>query len=264
MKYFLHIAYNGFLFRGWQRQPNAKSVQETIETILERILKQKTICFGCGRTDAQVHADQYFFHIDTSVELQDDFRFILNKNLPSSISCFEIIKVEDKCHARYDVLKRTYDYFLHFEKNPFLAEISALYLDSYIDYKLMANVISYIQENSDFRAFCLNPDKHNHTLCTIFECSLKISDDNKQLWFSITGNRFLKSMIRMLVGKLIDIGKKTFTLEEYVHSLKTGEYPAKLHIARPEGLHLSKIVYPYMERDSMISNRLQALKWHSI
>nr|HPH46379.1 tRNA pseudouridine synthase A [Chryseolinea sp.] len=128
MRYFFHIGYHGHFYRGWQRQPNVRNVQHVIETTLTNILKTPTSAMGCGRTDAQVHASQFFFHTDVQNAWDYDLMFRVNKALPDDIAVFEIIPVEENQHARFDATLRTYDYFIHTYKDPFLTTLSSFYL----------------------------------------------------------------------------------------------------------------------------------------
>mgnify|MGYP006155305183 CR=1 FL=1 len=136
MRYFLHIAFDGSKYRGWQRQPEVKSVQETIEKGLSKIFKQKIGISGCGRTDAGVHASQFFFHFDWDTSIEFDLKFILNKNLPKDIAIHDVIPVEKKQHTRFDAASRTYDYFIHFDKDPVLDSFSTLYQNEKLDFIL--------------------------------------------------------------------------------------------------------------------------------
>lgn len=255
MRYFFHIAYNGIAYRGWQRQPNVKSVQEVIETVLERMLKEKIICYGCGRTDAMVHADQYIFHINTSREIDDSFVFIFNKNLPADISCFEICKTEENRHARYDVIERRYDYYIHFASDPFLNPISTLYTKTKLDTDKMLQAVRIIGRASDFETYCLTPEKHNHTRCKIADTRLMTDDTGQRMRFSITADRFLKSMIRLLAGALLEVGAGEMLVDEFAEALLLKKCRKNRTVAHPQGLHLSRVVYPYktFAQDSYIA-----------
>ena len=130
MIYFLHIAYDGSQYRGWQYQPDVTSVQEVIEEKMKKIFKKNITVFGCGRTDAEVHASQYILHIELSEPLDFDLKFRLNKNLPDDISVYDVLPMQDDQHARYDAISRSYDYYIHLYKDPLLSKYSSYY-DSY-------------------------------------------------------------------------------------------------------------------------------------
>ncbi|MCC9168087.1 hypothetical protein [Pontibacter harenae] len=128
MRYFFHIGYNGTNYRGWQRHPYGVNVQQVIEGYLQKILKAPVGIVGCGRTDAQVHASQFFFHLDVAQPWEFDMLYRLNKVLPPDIAVFDIIPMEGMPHARFNACQRSYDYFIHTYKDPFLSSISSLYL----------------------------------------------------------------------------------------------------------------------------------------
>jgi tRNA pseudouridine38-40 synthase len=268
LRYFFHIAYHGYRYRGWQRQDGVSSVQEVIEDALGRVLKEPTTVYGCGRTDARVSASQYFFHIDTLQQWDYDLVFRLNKVLPHDIAVFEIIPAENEEHARYSVSQRTYDYFIHTYKDPFLAEMSSMYLLEDLDFESMKAAVALLPKYDDYRAFCKSPDKHNHTKCMVSHAQLFRDAGGDRFRFQISANRFLKCMIRMLMGKILDIGKEESTVEEFEHCLRTQESPAYLLPAHPQGLYLSKVSYPFLdiaprtEFNSMLANT--AVEWQPL
>lgn len=247
MRYFFHIAYHGYRYRGWQRQPDIPSVQEVLETSLEKLLKEPVTVLGCGRTDAKVNASQYFFHIDTLKQWDYDLVFRLNKMLPDDIAIFEIIPVEENQHARYSVLERTYDYFIHTQKDPFLSKVSSLYQLQNLDFNKMKEAVSLLTQYDNFHAFCKSPEKHNHTICRVSQAQLYRNESGSRIRFQITANRFLKCMIRMLMGKILEIGRGESTVHEFEHSLKTQEHPRFILPAHPQGLYLSGVTYPFMD-----------------
>jgi tRNA pseudouridine38-40 synthase len=247
MRYFFHIAYHGFNYRGWQRQVDAVSVQEIIEEALTRILKEPIIISGCGRTDAMVSASQYFFHIDVKQTWDFDLLFRLNKVLPPDIAVFDIIPVEDTQHARFHASARTYDFFIHTYKDPFLSRISSIYLLKDLDLQEMKKAVALFPKYNDYRVFCKSPDKHNTTICHVTAAHLFTDAKGDKLRFSITANRFLKTMIRILMGKLLEIGKGEFTVAELEHCLATQTPPKLILPAHPQGLFLSKVTYPFLD-----------------
>jgi tRNA pseudouridine38-40 synthase len=249
LKYFFHIAYHGFQYRGWQRQQGVCSVQEVLEDALEKVLKEKLTVFGCGRTDAQVSASQYFFHIETLQTWDYDLVFRLNKVLPQDIAIFEIIPVDDKAHARYSVKERTYDYFIHTYKDPFLAEMSSMYLLKDLDFEKMKAAVALLTRYDNFYAFCKSPEKHNHTICKVSRAELYRDANGDRLRLQISANRFLKSMIRMLMGMILEIGKGTCTVEEFEESLRTQRVTKIIVPAHPQGLYLSGVKYDFLNRE---------------
>lgn len=246
MRYFLHIGYDGGKYRGWQRQINSVTVQETLENSLSKIFKEKITVYGCGRTDAGVHAAQYIMHINLKEELNFDLKFILSKNLKPGIAVFDVFKMGDRQHSRYDAIARTYEYFVHLHPDPILDGYSTYCEAESLDADLMQKATHLIATGSDFRHFCKQPDIHNHTLCKIESCVLKYNEVQGRLHLTITADRFLKSMIRLIIGTILRVGKKEMTIEtvEAMLSLDgTFEYQKP---ALPNGLYLSKIEYPYL------------------
>jgi tRNA pseudouridine38-40 synthase len=246
LRYFIHISYNGINYHGWQRQKNAVSVREVFENSLGQVLKEPIECIGCGRTDAQVHANQFFFHIDVVKEWDFDLLFRLNKMLPRDISVFDIIPVETHQHARYDAVSRTYDYFIHTFKDPFLNERSALYPERNMDLDKMNEAVKLISKYSDFYSFCLSPNKQTSTLCRISSARLFSDHTADRIRFQITSNRFLRGMIRTIVGKLLEIGTGKASVNEFEHLLRNKIALLNTKPAYPQGLYLTKVTYPYL------------------
>lgn len=202
---------------------------------------------GCGRTDAMVHASQFFFHLDVERMWEYDLLFRLNKNLPSDIAIFEIIPVEENNHARFDAVKRTYDYFIHTYKDPFLNPVSALYLERNLDYNKMKEATALLLQYNDYRAFCKTPSEYEHTICNVSSARLWIDPTGDRLRFQISANRFLGRMIRIIVGKLIEIGRGEMSVADFEHHLRERITPITIEPAYPQGLYLSKVTYPYLD-----------------
>jgi tRNA pseudouridine38-40 synthase len=249
MRYFLHIGYNGAAYRGWQRQANVRSVQEVLETELTKMLNQRIIVHGCGRTDAKVHASQYFLHFDYEKEFDFDFVFRINKMLPDDIAVFEIIPVIANANAQLDAIRRTYDYFIHFNKDPFLSEFSSLYLLENLDFDKMKEAASLFTNQKDYHSLCLAPNTYNSTICEIFSSQLFINEKEGRLRFQITSNRFLRGLIRSIIGRLLEIGEGKLSVEELETGLKGGQINYSNKLAYPQGLYLSKVEYLYLKKE---------------
>jgi tRNA pseudouridine38-40 synthase len=247
IRYFLHIGYKGTNYRGWQRQKRVLTIQEVFENSLNQIFKYEIPCLGCGRTDAGVHASQYFFHIDLKEEYQMDLKFILNKMLPNDISVFDIIKMDGEPHAQFDATERTYNYFIHTRKDPFLSELSSFYLLDDINLDLIKDAITIIPTYSDFRALCKTPDRHTSTICNLKSIKLFHNQDKDRLRFQFTSDKFLKSMIRIMVYKLLEIGTGKLSIEEFERNLKSKVTLPFVNIAYPQGLYLTRISYPFLD-----------------
>lgn len=247
MRYFLHIGYHGLNYGGWQRQPEVLNVQGVIETSISQILKTPVSIVGCGRTDALVHASQFFFHMDVEKEWDFDLFFRLNKILPPEIAVFDIIPMEGRPHARFDAIQRRYDYFIHTYKDPFLHGMSSLYLEKNLDLDKMKEATSLLPNYTDFRAFCKTPAQYDHTICHVTSARLFSDKNGDKLRFQISSNRFLSKMIRIIVGKLLKIGTGVLSVEEFEHYLITKETPPNITPAYPQGLYLSKVTYPFLD-----------------
>jgi len=246
LRYFFHLGFNGNNYRGWQKLREVTSVQETIESALSKILKVPMEINGCGRTDAQVNASQFFFHLDVEEAWDYDLRFRLNKTLPPDIAIFDILPMEGLPHARFDATHRTYDYFIHTYKDPFLFGLSSFYPEDNLDLEQMRQAVKVLTKYDDYRAFCRTPNKYEHTICRVSDASLYTNTRGDKIRFQITSNRFLTGMIRIIVGKLLDIGRGKLSVEEFEHYLNTKQTPATIIPAYPQGLYLSKVTYPYL------------------
>jgi len=256
LRYFFHIAYLGTAYSGWQKHPNTNTVQQVLETKLSHVLKTQLSISGCGRTDAGVHASQFFFHADLIVANVEELLFRLNRALPPDIAVFEIIAMDGKQHARFDASSRTYDYLVHTYKNPFLSSISAFYPLKNLNFQQMEKALQLLLLYEDYRAFCTTPSKYEHTICKISSVGLYLDESESHIRIQISSNRFLRKMIRIIVGKLLKIGTGKISMDEFEHHLITKKTPTILDSAYPQGLHLSKVLYPFLD----LPNRGEGLK----
>lgn len=248
MRYFVHLAYDGGKYRGWQRQHNTPhSVQEVMEAALSRMAGRSITVNGCGRTDAGVHARQYFAHIDLP-EFDFDPVERLNRMLPEDISVFEFIPVHDRAHARFDAVERSYVYYLHFYKDPFLAGYSTYLETGLPDCTLMNEGLAFLMTLKDFRHMCLTPDRTKHTICPLDAADIIVSGDGLRMKIRFTAARFLKSMIRIIVARLTELGCGKISMAKF-EEINTGQCKLKYStIAYPQGLHLISVRYPYLEK----------------
>ena len=247
MRYFFHIGYHGSRYNGWQKHPGVVTVQGVLEIALSQILKTTVPIVGCGRTDALVHASQFFFHIDVEQEWAFDLLFRLNKLLPTDIAVFDIIPMQGLPHARFDATARTYDYFIHTRKDPFLNNFSAYYPEKELDFEKMIEATALLTKYNDYRAFCKMPDRIDHTICNITAAAIFINKAGNKLRFQISANRFLSKMVRMIIGRLLEIGRGDLSVEQFEFYLATQQTPAVIIPAYPQGLYLSKVTYPYLD-----------------
>jgi len=247
LRYFFHIAYNGFNYRGFQKLPQVNSVQAVLETLLSRNLKTDIKIVGCGRTDAQVHASQFFFHIDVENEWDYDLIFRLNKNLPSDIAVFDIIPMKGEEHARLDAIERTYNYFIHTYSDPFLATTSSLYPERNLNLDEMKKAVLILPRHNDYRNFCRKTSKHRTTISNITSANLYADKNGDSIRFEISANRFLNGMIRMIVERLLMIGRGELGVDEFQNILTSAEPVEFINSADPHGLYLSKVKYPFLD-----------------
>ena len=248
MRYFIHLGFDGSNYSGWQRQNNTlNTIQEIVEQTLLLLFKKRISAYGCGRTDAGVHASQYVIQFDVDEKPDFDLKFRLNKNLPDDIAVFEIFEVDKNQHCRHDAVARTYDYFIHWHKDPILMRYSSFYEDLKLDFDLMKKAVALIGANRDFRNLCKQPDSYDNTFCQISYCELFINEDLGRMRFTITSNRFLRGMIRICVFFLLEVGRGKMTLTEFQEILKLEKDVKEKWPAHPNGLFLSKIDYPFIE-----------------
>ena len=241
MRHFVHLAYRGTHYRGWQRQPGGVvTVQATLERVFSEVCRRAVRVVGCGRTDAGVHASDYYLHFDGPEALRDNFLWIVNRRLPADIRVFRAWPVADNAHVRYDATERQYDYHIHTRPDP-LAAVTSSYYDLPADFLARTReAVLLLSGRQDFRAFCLTPDRHNTTLCDLRSVTVTPTEAGYRLRF--VADRFLRGMIRILVEQLLAVGRGERTVAELRTALATGERIG-VALARPEGLVLSRVSF---------------------
>lgn len=248
MRYFIHIGYDGTRYKGWQRQKRTPiTVQEVIEKTLFKLLKKEITVYGCGRTDAGVHASQYILHINLEEEAPANLKFLLNKNLPDGIAVYEVLAVEATQHCRYNATTRTYDYFIHWKKDPMLYRYSSFYEQEDWAFEQMQEAVQLIAQTKDFKPLCKQPNLYKNTLCKITNCALYVNEEQGRIRFSITSNRFLRGMVRYCVYFLLEIGKSRLSLTDFEQILNQKKLVFHKKPALPNGLFLSQVTYPFLE-----------------
>jgi tRNA pseudouridine38-40 synthase len=243
-RYFMHISYDGTNYHGWQRQLTGNSVQAEIEAALRKLLRQeKVISVGCGRTDSGVHARDFYLHFNAQDDNlnRDELFFKLNMMLPKDIGLFDLWHVADKTHARFDAMERSYEYHIHQRRDPFIQRFSTFYPWP-LDVEKMNEAAAMLLEYKDFAAFCKSGGGQKTTLCDLRK-AYWVRDDYK-LVFHITADRFLRNMVRAVVGTLIEVGRNKMTLEEFRLIIESGKRKQAGESAAPQGLHLTRILYP--------------------
>jgi len=269
LRYFFHIAYLGTKYCGWQKHPDGLNVQQILEAALGQLLKTPVNIIGCGRTDALVHASQFFFHLDVEKEWNFDLFFRLNKILPDDIAVFDIIPMQGLPHARFDAVQRTYDYFIHTYKDPFLSGFSSLYLERDLDLDKMKAAVALLPQYNDYRGFCKSPDRNDNTICTISSAALFADSNGDKIRFQISANRFLSKMVRIIAGRLLDIGRGVMSVDEFEQCLINKQTPPIIIPAYPQGLYLSKVTYPYLDLPpattfTAMLQQATAADWHKV
>ncbi len=242
IRYFIYISYHGKNYCGWQIQKNGISVQQILNEKLSIVLKEEIQVTGCGRTDTGVHARNYVAHFDTSAKIKspDDFIIKMNKFLPQDIVIHKMIQVQDDLHARFDAKERTYRYYISTKKDPFRRETS-WYYPTPLNLKLMNQAAAVLHEYTDFTSFSkLHTDVKTNN-CKIKEAFWKQEGD--MLIFEITADRFLRNMVRAIVGTLVEIGREKITLQDFRKIIESKDRGQAGKSVPAEGLFLEGVGY---------------------
>lgn len=240
MRYFIDISYNGKNYHGWQIQKNAVTVQSTIQDVISKILGKSTDIVGSGRTDTGVHAKSQVAHFDVNKEVDNDFIYRVNAFLPQDISINSVNQVDDNSHARFDAISREYIYKIHDLKSPFVDGLSVFY-NKKINMDLINEACSTIMKNLDFQSFSKVKTEVKNFNCTISHASIRRK--NNFYLFKFCANRFLRGMVRALVGTLLQLNEGKINLKEFklIFEKKNREYAGPS--APPYGLYLNKVNY---------------------
>jgi tRNA pseudouridine38-40 synthase len=246
-RYFLTLSYNGANFNGWQIQNNTpNTVQQILEEKLSMLLKEKIEFVGCGRTDTGVNAKNFVAHFESTckdlIENKEHWMYKFNTLLPAQISVQNIQAVTLGAHARYDAFSRTYYYFIHQQKNPFIDNFS-LYVYGDVDFDLMNKAAEILLEYSDFTSFSKLHTQNKTNNCTITKAVWHKS--NVGQWrFTITANRFLRGMVRAIVGTLLLVGKGKLSLSDFRKIIEAKDRKFAGSNSAPNALFLVGIRYP--------------------
>ena len=239
MRYFIELSYNGKGYHGWQNQPNAISVQEVVEDALSKLLKSQITIVGAGRTDAGVHAEQLIAHFDFDEPFKiEKLIFKMNSFLPKDISVQNIFKVNADAHARFDALSRTYHYKISHKKDVFNYD-GSYYLKHDLDIDAMNEASKILFDYRNFKCF-----SRSNTDVKTYHCDIMLAEwkeIDSHLVFSIKADRFLRNMVRAIVGTMLDIGLGKTTIDEF-HQIIKSEDRTKAGASVPaHGLYLSNI-----------------------
>ncbi len=244
MRYFCQIKYNGTRYNGWQKQPNAIAIQQIIEEKIAILLKKEIEIIGCGRTDTGVHASDYYFHFDADIIETDFFQYKLNQLMSNDILIQKVIPMHDDAHARFDAIQRSYSYHITLQKDPFYHETKWHYYGKTLDKELMQSVAILLMDYTQFAPFCKASSQNLTNRCQIFHSEWEFGAD--YLIYHITADRFLRGMVRLIIGACINAGLHQITLEDVKYAMDHQVLLKKSYSVPPNGLFLTKIKYPYL------------------
>ncbi|MBR6490440.1 MAG: tRNA pseudouridine(38-40) synthase TruA [Muribaculaceae bacterium] len=251
MRYFLKLSFQGAAYHGWQIQPNDVSVQETIEKVLAMVLRRDTPITGAGRTDAGVNAMTMYAHFDVEKPIDDvdKLKRSLNGILPGDIAIHEVIPVHDTAHARFDAVSRTYRYFAHTAKSPVLAATS-WQCSPRLDFDLMNQAAQHLLQYEDFTSFSKLHTDVKTNICHVTEAHWDrchgIDTTVEQWVFTITADRFLRNMVRAIVGTLVEVGNHKISVEEFCRIIEKKDRCAAGTSMPAYALFLWDVKYPYI------------------
>ena len=242
MRYFITLAYDGTDFHGWQIQPNGNSVQEELQKALSTLMRQPMEVVGAGRTDAGVHARQMVAHFDSdsAVDCQQ-LTYRLNRIVPRSMAVYKVEKVADDMHARFSAKRRIYRYFVHTRKDPFLRHYS-YQLPYSLDFNQMNKAACILLDYSDFGAFCKSHSDVKTTICKVTAAKWHQTAPD-EWYFEISADRFLRNMVRAVVGTLMDVGRGRLSLEEFRGVIEGRKRTAAGESMPGNALFLEKVEY---------------------
>lgn len=244
MRYFVKLSYKGTHYHGWQNQPNGITVQEELEKAFSLILRQKIAITGAGRTDAGVHAKNFIAHFEIDNEFDQDqlkeLIYKLNSYISKDIAIHEIYPVDDYLHARFDAKERTYQYFITTKKDPFNIDY-AWYVHGDLDLKLMNDACELLKNYDDFGSFAKLHSDNKTNICQLMEANWKL--DENLLVFTIKADRFLRNMVRAIVGTLVDVGLHKISLDDFQKIIKSKDRNQAGRSVPAQGLFLVKIAY---------------------
>lgn len=250
MRWFVKLSYDGGAFHGWQSQPNATSVQQTLEEALSVMLRRPVALTGAGRTDTGVHARTMFAHFDTDAPLPDIPAMIrgLNRLCGRDIAVDDIFRVADDAHARFDATSRTYKYFVTFAKSPFLRGCS-WHSPSPLDVEAMNRAAALLPDTDDFTSFAKLHSDARTNICRVSHARWEAWKNDfgvPGIVFTITADRFLRNMVRAVVGTLVDVGRGKISIDEFREIIACRDRCSAGTSMPPQALFLWDVTYPYV------------------
>ncbi len=244
-RYFVKLAYRGTAYHGWQVQENAHTVQAELNEKISLLCNEKVNVVGCGRTDTGVHAREFFLHFDLEKALpfsQKDFVFRLNRFLPRDIAIYGVWEVPSRAHARFDAVSRTYCYYILLEKDPFACQL-AMPFAGRLNLEAMQRAAKYLMEYEDFTSFSKLHTQTVTNICHITEAGWK--KKGNMLVFTITADRFLRNMVRAIVGTFVEIGKGKLQPDDMKIIIEAKDRQYAGFSAPAQGLFLEEVKYPF-------------------
>ncbi len=243
-RYFIELSFRGTAYCGWQIQPNAPSIQQTIEEALALLLREKLRVTGAGRTDTGVHAGYFAAHFNSSALLPSHTEETvrkLNHMLPQDIAILDIFPVNKSAHSRFSAVSRTYKYFVSRRKNPFRQETS-YHITAALDMKAMNRAAEELSNHSDFSSFCRSNSNVKTHICKIMHAAWEEQDE--MLVFTVKADRFLRNMVRAIVGTMLEAGYGKMTVEKFKDVIVARDRRMAGTSAPAQGLFLTAIEYP--------------------
>ncbi|WP_419214063.1 tRNA pseudouridine(38-40) synthase TruA [Maribacter sp. X9] len=242
MRYFIQFSYFGKAYHGWQNQPNAITVQEVLEDTMSKLLRMPISLMGAGRTDTGVHAKQMYAHFDCgSLENINELIFRLNSFLPNDIAVQRIFEVNNNAHARFDASARTYEYLVTKLKDPFVQDMAHC-IKQDLDLVLMNTAATLLLGKKDFECFSKSKTDVFTNVCDLRQAQWTLEND--MLTFTITADRFLRNMVRAIVGTLLNVGSGKYPAD-HVNTILKSRDRTKAGVSVPaKGLYLTSIIYP--------------------
>ena len=241
MRYFIEFAYNGKAYFGWQIQPDVISVQEKLNHAVSTIFQKKIEVVGAGRTDTGVHASQMFGHFDIDTKIEGDVVYKLNSILPNDITVYQVFLVDDEKHARFNAISRSYEYRIWLGRNPFLLDFSWQIHSQKLDVNTMNEAASLLLNYTDFQTFSKVKTEVYTFNCDVTQAVWK--QNNNELVFHISANRFLRNMVRAIVGTLVDVGLGKISVADFEDIIKSKNRSNAGLSVPAKGLFLTKIKY---------------------
>lgn len=242
-RFFVYFGYDGTAYHGWQIQPNGNSVQAELQRCLSTLLREEITVTGAGRTDAGVHARKMTAHFDTEQTIDcKQLAYKLNRILPNDIAVTEVKEVASDLHARFSAIARTYHYYIHTQKDPFLRN-SSCELHYALDFDKMNEAAAKLLTYTDFGAFCKSHADVKTTLCHV-SAARWVQQSPYSWYFEITANRFLRNMVRAVVGTLIDVGRGRLSIDDFCRIIEGKKRTDAGESMPAHALFLEDVSYP--------------------